>query len=434
MWTLAVVAAASVLVAPEHIGTSLGIEHADLEVEIIRVSDSRGCAHPSGAQLDRARGALHNSRTKLLAKRDAIRENQNARLSGLEIVLDVSPEVAANQEFMAAIERAVLRWENLVRSPVRILYQVDFTSGEPFIAAAQSSILGNGPYQDTRSALIARAGVDTIDYISALPLSQFPHIGNGGTNSIPIYGDTRAVRKSLGFSDPGDISVADGIIVFNTDFVFDLDNSDGVTPDTIDLESVMIHEIGHTMGFVSGVDSQFIRTSLDLFRFGIDGESNDPGSLDDISDTSVLRELRIGVEAAIDTVGAVQPFTEPLRLSTGTDGDGRQASHWKDDQLLGLDRPIGVMDPTVPLDRLAPDFFTSADRLAFRLLGWDLSIEGVSPCDADFNQDGVLNFFDISAFLSMFSDNDLGADLTGDGSLDFFDISQLLTFFSQGCP
>jgi len=47
---------------------------------------------------------------------------------------------------------------------------------------------------------------------------------------------------------------------------------------------------------------------------------------------------------------------------------------------------------------------------------------------------GELNFFDVSAFLSLFSAGDAGADLTGDGQFNFFDVSEFLSVFSAGCP
>ena len=57
-----------------------------------------------------------------------------------------------------------------------------------------------------------------------------------------------------------------------------------------------------------------------------------------------------------------------------------------------------------------------------------------TPCIADINGDGTLNFFDISAFLSAFSAGDLSVDFTGDGNLNFFDVSLFLSAFSAGCP
>jgi len=55
-------------------------------------------------------------------------------------------------------------------------------------------------------------------------------------------------------------------------------------------------------------------------------------------------------------------------------------------------------------------------------------------CPADLTADGQLDFFDISAFLTLFSSGDLAADFTNDTQLDFFDISAFLTAFSAGCP
>ena len=57
-----------------------------------------------------------------------------------------------------------------------------------------------------------------------------------------------------------------------------------------------------------------------------------------------------------------------------------------------------------------------------------------SVCSADLTGDGVLNFFDVSAFLSAFSAMDSAADFNGDGNFDFFDVSLFLGAFSAGCP
>ena len=55
-------------------------------------------------------------------------------------------------------------------------------------------------------------------------------------------------------------------------------------------------------------------------------------------------------------------------------------------------------------------------------------------CPADFTDDRVLDFFDVSAFLQAFGNQDSVADFTDDGSFDFFDVSAFLTAFSAGCP
>jgi len=58
----------------------------------------------------------------------------------------------------------------------------------------------------------------------------------------------------------------------------------------------------------------------------------------------------------------------------------------------------------------------------------------VAPCPGDVNNDGELNFFDISAYLGLFSANDPRADFDGDGTFNFFDVSDFLSMFGAGCP
>ncbi len=68
-----------------------------------------------------------------------------------------------------------------------------------------------------------------------------------------------------------------------------------------------------------------------------------------------------------------------------------------------------------------------------------LLVQGVNlrcgpACSADLNNDGTLNFFDVSAFLSAFGSGGSEADFTNDGTLNFFDVSAFLSAFGAGCP
>lgn len=65
---------------------------------------------------------------------------------------------------------------------------------------------------------------------------------------------------------------------------------------------------------------------------------------------------------------------------------------------------------------------------------YPIYVVGTDACDADLNGDGVLNFFDVSAFLSAFSAGDPAGDFNGDGQFNFFDVSAFLQAFSAGCP
>lgn len=59
---------------------------------------------------------------------------------------------------------------------------------------------------------------------------------------------------------------------------------------------------------------------------------------------------------------------------------------------------------------------------------------GASSCPADLTGDGLLNFFDVSAFLNAFNAMEPIADFTNDGNFNFFDVSGFLNAFTQGCP
>ena len=63
-----------------------------------------------------------------------------------------------------------------------------------------------------------------------------------------------------------------------------------------------------------------------------------------------------------------------------------------------------------------------------------MTIKDTAPCIADLNGDGVLNFFDVSAFLGAFASADPIADFNGDGVFNFFDVSAFLNAFNAGCP
>ncbi len=56
-----------------------------------------------------------------------------------------------------------------------------------------------------------------------------------------------------------------------------------------------------------------------------------------------------------------------------------------------------------------------------------------SPCDADFNEDGSLDFFDYLDFVDTFSALQPEADFNRDSVVDFFDYLDFVDAFSRGC-
>ena len=55
------------------------------------------------------------------------------------------------------------------------------------------------------------------------------------------------------------------------------------------------------------------------------------------------------------------------------------------------------------------------------------------PCDADFNDDGQVDFFDYLDFVAAFNAEDAAADFNGDQIIDFFDYLDFVQAFDAGC-
>jgi hypothetical protein len=194
-----------------------------------------------------------------------------------------------------------------------------------------------------------------------------------GSNDNYFLGITQANAKALGFttsSFSGAFKPMDAYLTFSSDFTFDFDRANGIDRDKMDFIGVAIHEMGHALGFISGVDaydnvynnvnSTFnndfddfaVASTLDLFRCSADSNAQGPGVLD----------WRPGADAAFSIDGC---YTSIAQFSTGVyGGDGQQASHFKDGQSLG------IMDPTFALGELG--VVTANDLMAFDAIGWDL--------------------------------------------------------------
>ncbi|MBO6738432.1 MAG: hypothetical protein JJ916_01105 [Phycisphaerales bacterium] len=105
------------------------------------------------------------------------------------------------------------------------------------------------------------------------------------------------------------------------------------------------------------------------------------------------------------------------------------------------------MDVAIDLAAMNPASNIIQLRISVTDAGADTTVEGgvdafrissevcdTSSCPADLTGDGVVDFFDVSAFLAAFNAMDPAADFTGDGSFDFFDVSSFLDAFGDGCP
>ena len=206
---------------------------------------------------------------------------------------------------------------------------------------------------------------------------------------------TRANAKALGLLG-GDDTGLDGYILINdledesVDWNYDVQAS-GAPNGTLDYLSVALHEVGHVLGFVSGVDRP---GWLDSYVSSYEEQLVYEDSLDDrIAHTTPLDMFRYNPESKHRrlndlSLGGNKYFslddgeTAIAYLATGEDnlfgGDGYQASHW---QKQGSH--LGIMDPVLEVGQRRQ--LTDLDRLAIDVIGWDLQ-SGETSLSTTYNE------------------------------------------------
>jgi hypothetical protein len=314
---------------------------------------------------------------------DRVRANASA---GLNIILRGTAQLDANPEVKAAFERAADVWESRIANPVTVYVDVDYGSkrfGEPWedeniIASASSDYRGGseGLYGAIRPLLAARAdnASETTVY-GALPASSLPT--NLGTTSR-LASPSILLRALGAIAATAQTSDSAPAIGFNSAFSYDFNPGDGISPGKKDFEGVVVHEIGHMLGFTSlvgvsenGSGTPFTPTILDIFRFR-------PGVTAGTF-SSAQRVQSSGGDQVYFANGAALAFS--TGRPDGTGGDEQQASHWKDDALSGV--RIGIMDPT--LSSGVRTELTSNDLTAFGMLGYNV-VAPSAGCDSEPNE------------------------------------------------
>lgn len=308
------------------------------------------------------------------------------------LTIELTPAAGMSQNAIDGFQAAADYWQSVLTDDVTVNVDINFTTLNPGILGSASSTT-----QLARvDAYFAALGGDASSSIDATAVANLPTLSGAGglTYLTQIYTPVGGPQMVLGTDNDdssnniyldlntsnakavglfsGLASASDASITFSDAFSWDFDNSDGVDAGKQDFVGVAIHELGHSLGFRSGVDV-------------VDAVMDNPQSLENFRIWSGLDMFRYSASDTLDlSVGTASYFsidggsTNLGLFSTGSsNGDGRQASHWKDN--LGL----GIMDPTAnPAGQT--NTVTSLDLQAFDIIGWDLVAPAPEPSSTAF--------------------------------------------------
>jgi len=289
-------------------------------------------------------------------------------------------------------------WSELLVSDAVINLGISFAALSPGVIGSTGSTKSDFAIEDWHNTFNSTKSNSTIDQTIVLPSLSGPDNGISGltagvdatgnndntvtalldgtqTASQTLYMNTSLIKGMLGLDIP---TLIDGNMSFSSDFSFDFDPTDGVDAGTFDFIGVAIHEMGHALGFVSGVDF------FDIYGTGGPGYGALGYDLNDTSIFSALDMFRYSAEDTLDfrtggnsyfSIDGGKTALFGNTMSTGRyTGDGQQASHFKD--LGGCSGQLGIMDPNFCFGQMGE--VTGLDLASYDAMGWNLSQDALT--------------------------------------------------------
>ena len=295
---------------------------------------------------------------------------------------DASTSGAMTDQQRGGFQAAANFWSSKLGDNVTVYMDIAFSALDPGVLGATDATFVSTSYSSIRAHLISDAST-ALDAIAVAHLQSGPALSflatqgdlssrldnDGSANNLSL-GLTTANAKAMGYSVATSTLHPDAKITFATayagDFVYS--RAGGVPSNKYDFITVAEHEIGHVLGFVSGIDdidfcagpsnacnlpdtvdrfeSDWWYEPLDLFRYSGLG----------------IPDVRVGGSPYFSIDGG---RTAMDAFSTGTaHGNGYQASHFG----------TGSVNLLRPFVRKG-EFYdaTAHDLAAFDVIGWDVA-------------------------------------------------------------
>lgn len=330
--------------------------------------------------------------------------------------LDSVTNLGARNGYQAAANY----WANMLTNDVTIVFNVAFASLDPGVLGSTGSFAGNvrastvynGLVNRAQSALDAQAVASVGAQLAAgggFALNALvTSVEDGSTfsdtnrsfNNQILYANS-SVLKALGLTT---YAGPDANITFSSDFAFDFDPTDGITAGASDFVGVAVHEMGHGLGFVSGVDYYDIIQCPDGPVCGAlsdtDMENDSWMSVMDMFRYSSAGQLdwTVGTPSYFSIDNGLSEFNGAAKLSSGSfNGDGWQASHWQAPRnsagnfTCAKTNRLGIMNPFLCSGQAGD--VEGLDLAAFDAMGWNTRVDVLANPNYAMSSADIFNQF-----------------------------------------